>query len=530
MHRVLDHTAPLRHYPKKQQQLLSSRNILNMTPYDTIELSDSDSEDDGTLFGTPLPSRETTIDNTPEPSHLDADGDDDLEELLTGDQWCELQARKATAQRSLDLPPGHRHIAFFDAFHTHRIKPGMNVSLVDGAFFRIKHLTRDSATEQVSMHGWLLKRPIQMDRQLKRNTGELALTICTDKDDKRPDMERGLEQVPLTSVDFWAEKFNREIIFTNQTFPALRDWTRDYNNSTEEHWARGKLICRIKSIEVFTTKSGKVTKPNREAWIWLTENESDEGYGVPDISKTIAWRGDRDTTNTSRARSYSESVVFSERQTKRSKTTNEEEVVEIEESEYHEVKVKRTTTRLRSHSISDGRFKLNAGDMCCGAGGVSGGMDEAGFQIKVGVDSWQHAAETFALNWTSRTTQTYAMDISDFVGSDVAKRCTYCHVVHFSLPCQFFAHSHTTVALNEQDEKNIATNLVVYEALSKLRPMYVTFENTSGLGMISKHRVYFNALIKALTDLGFSTVFKIEKLSGYNNPQQRRRLIVIAAW
>lgn len=80
-----------------------------------------------------------------------------------------------------------------------------------------------------------------------------------------------------------------------------------------------------------------------------------------------------------------------ERQTKPSKSENDEELVEIEESEYHEIRTKRTITRLDSTAI-DGALVLKVGDICCGASGVSGGMEEAGFRIAFGVDSWHLAA------------------------------------------------------------------------------------------------------------------------------------------
>lgn len=41
---------------------------------------------------------------------------------------------------------------------------------------------------------------------------------------------------------------------------------------------------------------------------------------------------------------------------------------------------------------------------------------------------------------------------------------------------------------------------------------------------------YYNLLIKALIDLGWNAVFKVEKLSDYGNPRKRRRLIIIASW
>lgn len=467
--------------------------------------------------------------STPEPMNVDTkddkeDEEDDLE-ILNGEEWQELNNRRTRTQQSQGIPPGHERISYFDAVDF-RYRPGMNVPLVGGDFFRIKHLTRNKLTRQLRMHGWLLKRPRSMNNQMKKDTGELAFIVWAEENDRRPDLERGLEEFSIDDIDYLTQPRSREIIFTNKTFPAYRSWTRDFADSYD-HWARGTLVCRVKKICYYSVREGRTSKPVQEAWMWLREEESDEGCGTPDICKTHAWRQDRDPSSGGSRRS--ESIVKLERQTKQSKTENNEEVVEIEESEYHEIRTKRTITRLHSTTINDPLI-LMAGDICCGAGGVSGGMEEAGFRIAFGVDSWHPAAQTFRLNWPAPLTTTYEMDVSDFLCSSLAQECTYCHVVHFSLPCQFFSPAHTQLEVTERDEKNIETNMIVEEALKRLRPMYATFENTSGLAEIGKHRKYYNLLIKALTDLGWNAVFKVEKLSDYGNPQKRRRLIIIASW
>lgn len=491
------------------------------TPFDAIELSDSEH---GSL---PPSTRSSMMPKSPDPMDVDAedDGDDDLE-IMSREEWQELERHRVRAQESLGFLPGQEQVPYVDAVG-YRYRPGMNVPLNSGDFFRIKYLTRDKLTNEASIHGWLLKRPCAMSDQMKKDTGELALIVWTEMDDHRPDLERGLESYSIDSINFIAEPRSRDILFTNQKFPAFRHWTKDYVDS-RDHWARGRLVCRIKRIYFYSIKGGKTTKPIQDAWVWLREEESDKGYGVPDACKTHFWRQDRDASIGRRSRS--ESVIRSEMQVKRSKTRVDEELVEIEESEYHETRTKRTTTLPDSTIMEDRLMTLKAGDICCGAGGVSGGIEEAGFQIAIGVDSWHPAAETFRLNWPAPLTKTFEMDISDFLCSDEARKCTYCHVVHFSLPCQFFSPAHTQIEITERDEKNIETNMIVEEALKQLRPMYATFENTSGLAEIGKHREYYNLLIKALTDLGWNVIFKVEMLSKYGNPQRRKRLIVIASW
>lgn len=289
----------------------------------------------------------------------------------------------------------------------------------------------------------------------------------------------------------------------------------------------------MKNVKFYVAE-GKVTKIVKEAWLCLREEEADKGCGVPDMSKTVAWRQDRDRDGSdekgsgTRKHNRSESVVSSTKQTKRS-SKNVEVHVLTERTEYREVRIerRRTQTSSRANDEESG-ITLKAGDMCCGAGGVSGGMEIAGFQITIGVDWWHPAAKTFARNWPHA--RTYEMDLSDFNVSGEVRRCRYCHVVHFSLPCQFFSPAHTTTEMNEQDWKNLATNLAVEETLKGMRPMYVTFENTSGLKEIPKHRQYYDILLKTLTDNGWNAVFKVEKLSDFSNPQKRRRLIIIASW
>jgi DNA (cytosine-5)-methyltransferase 1 len=65
--------------------------------------------------------------------------------------------------------------------------------------------------------------------------------------------------------------------------------------------------------------------------------------------------------------------------------------------------------------------------------------------------------------------------------------------------------------------------------LQKLKPRIATLEQTFGLLTIEQHQKMFRFLVNDMHKAGYNLRWKIENLSEFGLPQERRRLLVIAA-
>lgn len=84
-----------------------------------------------------------------------------------------------------------------------------------------------------------------------------------------------------------------------------------------------------------------------------------------------------------------------------------------------------------------------------------------------------------------------------------------------------------TIKGKDFEEKQVV-NLSLNELVKMNRPRIVTMEETFGL-LFERNIDFFAAVVRSLTDFGYSVRWKILNLGHYGAPQPRRRLIVIAA-
>lgn len=70
--------------------------------------------------------------------------------------------------------------------------------------------------------------------------------------------------------------------------------------------------------------------------------------------------------------------------------------------------------------------------------------------------------------------------------------------------------------------------LSLNEIITMIKPRIVTLEETFGL-LFPSNMEFFKTVIRILNDHGYSARWKIMNLAHYGAPQNRRRLIIIAA-
>ncbi len=162
-------------------------------------------------------------------------------------------------------------------------------------------------------------------------------------------------------------------------------------------------------------------------------------------------------------------------------------------------------------------------ELFSGAGGLSLGLNKAGFKVVLANEIEKDFAKTYVNNHPKTK-----MLNGDIRKIDFKKELQKLNIKNISLvsggpPCQGFS---TLGSKNEKDNRN---NLF-YEflrAVAELRPSYVIFENVAGFKTMYQGKVY-KELLSKLDKLGFNSTTTILDISDFGLPQKRLRTIVLA--
>lgn len=161
-------------------------------------------------------------------------------------------------------------------------------------------------------------------------------------------------------------------------------------------------------------------------------------------------------------------------------------------------------------------------DLFSGCGGLSYGLEKAGFKIILGIDSWKDALSTF--EWNHKDSKILQANISEITGKDI-KRYTKNKKVNLIVggpPCQGFSLSGPR---NFYDKRN-RLYLDFIRLVSELEPDGFLIENVPGLASLFKGQVK-DKIIEEFTKLGYKVSSKILNASDYGVPQNRRRIFFV---
>lgn len=166
---------------------------------------------------------------------------------------------------------------------------------------------------------------------------------------------------------------------------------------------------------------------------------------------------------------------------------------------------------------------LNTVDLFCGAGGLSLGFEENGFNTLVANDYHPDPCETFEHNINApavaeditEISSEYLMDEGGFSSEDV-------DVVIGGPPCKGFSLAGER---DPEDPRNYLFREYV-RFVESFSPDVVVMENVTGI-LSMKDGEYKKQILKQLRDLGYKTKFDILDAADYGVPQHRRRVIFI---
>lgn len=164
---------------------------------------------------------------------------------------------------------------------------------------------------------------------------------------------------------------------------------------------------------------------------------------------------------------------------------------------------------------------MNAIDLFCGAGGLSKGFMDAGYDIFVGCDNDQDALNTFKLNHKGAIALN--ADLSKQETIDEIRNLTGnkpIDVVIAGPPCQGFS---LTGPRNFDDPRN-KLYLAVIALVKQYKPEGFIIENVPGMATMYKGQVK-DEVLRRFRDMGYNVEAKILCAADYGVPQMRKRLI-----
>ena len=161
-------------------------------------------------------------------------------------------------------------------------------------------------------------------------------------------------------------------------------------------------------------------------------------------------------------------------------------------------------------------------DLFSGAGGMSCGLEMAGWKCLLGIDHDQAAIETFKHN--HKEAQAIGGDICKISTEQIQSIIKHRKVdlICGGPPCQGFS----TIGQNDQQDER---NFLFFEFLrivELLKPDYIIVENVTGL-LSKRNENVLRQIIKSFTELGYTIDVKVLSAHYYGVPEKRRRTIFL---
>jgi DNA (cytosine-5)-methyltransferase 1 len=167
-------------------------------------------------------------------------------------------------------------------------------------------------------------------------------------------------------------------------------------------------------------------------------------------------------------------------------------------------------------------------DLFAGAGGLSLGFEQAGFDIAAAVEIDPIHCAVHEYNFP--TTSTICASVVDLTGDEIRRRANLenveIDVVFGGAPCQGFS----MIGKRALDDPRNQLVFHYVRLVKELSPKYCVFENVKGL-TLGKHSEFLRELINALDEAGYNVLLPYQVLNAadFGVPQDRKRLFLIGA-
>lgn len=167
-------------------------------------------------------------------------------------------------------------------------------------------------------------------------------------------------------------------------------------------------------------------------------------------------------------------------------------------------------------------------DLFSGAGGLSLGFEQAGFDIEAAVEIDPIHCATHEFNFPN--SKAICASVVAVSGAEIRRRAGLCEsdidVVFGGAPCQGFSMMGKRALDDQRNQLVFHYVRLVHE----LRPKFCVFENVKGL-TLGKQVQFLDELIVALGEAGYKVLlpYQVLNASDFGVPQDRQRLFLIGA-
>jgi len=167
-------------------------------------------------------------------------------------------------------------------------------------------------------------------------------------------------------------------------------------------------------------------------------------------------------------------------------------------------------------------------DLFAGAGGLSLGFEQAGFDIACSVEVDPVHCAIHSVNFPK--TKEFCASVVDVKGRALMKaaglRKGELDVLFGGAPCQGFS----MIGKRALDDERNALPKHFIRLVSEMKPKYFVFENVKGL-TVGQHRQFLEEIIEAFEAEGYKLVspYRVLVATHYGVPQRRERLFLLGA-
>ena len=167
-------------------------------------------------------------------------------------------------------------------------------------------------------------------------------------------------------------------------------------------------------------------------------------------------------------------------------------------------------------------------DLFAGAGGLSIGFEQAGFDVAAAVEYDPIHAAVHEFNFPYSTT--FCKDVSTITGAEIRLKSSIgddeIHVVAGGPPCQ-------GISLMGKRALDDPRNVLMREfarLVIELQPRYFVMENVAGL-TVGAHRQLLDEVVELMRAAGYNMVlpYRVLQAADFGSPQSRRRLFLIGS-
>ncbi|MCG8541718.1 MAG: DNA cytosine methyltransferase [Clostridia bacterium] len=161
-------------------------------------------------------------------------------------------------------------------------------------------------------------------------------------------------------------------------------------------------------------------------------------------------------------------------------------------------------------------------DLFAGAGGLSCGLEKEGIEVRLAVEIWDTAADTYEKNLNNCVIK---KDIRKVTGKEILNKIGIKKRQLFLLagcpPCQGFS-THKRKKTSKDTERNVL-GLEYARLINEIKPLFILMENVPGM---QRDKKILSKIISKLNSYGYIVKKKILNAADFGVPQTRKRLVL----